>query len=363
MKKILLFLTCLILTGKVCAWENTTDRFVISDLTVAPGGEEAYFTVSLEGTQLYTAFNMDIQFPEGMEINYYEGEPDVSMNLESGTIFPKSPGRNGTFYHSLDFSYGVVAPRNLRVACSSNTNDAFLATSGLLFTVYVKASPYMKPGSAKITVTGQNLTLPNATKVVPYDFDKDVNITTTSKLQVNVNAANKWGTCVLPFAASVPSGVTAYSCATTNGDNLVLTPSAELAAYTPYIIYAPMGYSATLSGEVDASQYVEVATNGLLSGAIMPQSVTEGYVLQNKGVGAMFYDIDGQTFTIPSGKCWLSSSEILSKVCYGFGEEITGITAQKTTAVNTACYNLNGQTVTELLRGGVYIINGKKIVK
>lgn len=357
MKKIVLFFTCLLIVSNVCAWEYTTDRFVISDLTVYPGGEEAEFTVSLEGSRIYTAYNLDIHLPEGMEINYYEGEPDV---YRTGSLYPQ---KRGEYQHTLDFSYGVVGPRWLRLACSSNTNANLLGMSGELFTVVVKVSPYMKPGEAKITIDGQNLTMSeNAAKFVPYDYEKTIAVANTSKVKVNVNAENKWSTCVLPFDAAVPSGVTAYSCTSTNGDNLVLSANETMSAYTPYILYAPTGYSGELSGEVEPSKYVEIATAGLLSGAIIPQIVTDGYVLQNQGDGAMFYAVNGQRFSIPEGRCWLTADVSLGKAFYGFMEETAGITVTSNIANDYIYYNLQGLKVKDPATLRVYICNGKKIV-
>lgn len=358
MKKIVLFFTCLLIVSNVCAWEYTTDKFVISDLTVYPGGEEAEFTVSLEGSRIYTAYNLDIHLPEGMEINYYEGEPDV---YRTGSLYPN---RRGEYQHTLDFTYGVVGPRWLRLACSSNTNADLLGKSGELFTVVVKVSPYMKPGEAKITIDGQNLTMrENAAKFVPYDYEKTITVANTSKVKVNVNAENMWSTCVLPFDAAVPSGVTAYSCTSTNGDNLVLSANETMSAYTPYILYAPSGYSGELSGEVDPSKYVKVATAGLLSGAIIPQIVTDGYVLQNQGEGAMFYAVNGQRFSIPEGRCWLSADVSLGKAFYSFTQETTGVHSMYQTPDNNVFYNLQGITISEPVAKGFYIKNGKKFIK
>lgn len=373
MKKILTILCLAFVTGTACAWEWTTDKFVISDLTVAPGGDEVYFTVSLDGTRYYTAYNLDIHLPEGLEVAYTKSnKPHVTMTASKtrpSVVYPSASEYDEdldmdiyTYPHTLDFTYSVVAERDLRLACSSNTNDAFVGMSGELFKVYVKASPFMKPGTAEITIDGQNLTLPNGDKFVPYEYEKDITISTTSKVSVNVSATNKWSTCVLPFSAAVPAGVTAYSCSSVSGDNLVLTPANELAAYTPYILFSETGYSATLSGEVNPSQYVEVVTSGLLSGAIMPQSVTSGYVLQNKGEGPMFYDIDGQSFTIPSGKCWLAEDAGLSRARYGFFDESTGIKDTIAFDRTKTCYNLQGQKIAKPRCGKIYIIEGRKIL-
>ena len=68
---------------------------------------------------------------------------------------------------------------------------------------------------------------------------------------------------------------------------VVLSEVTQLAAYTPYILYSASGYTGTLKGAVDASQYGEVVSDGLLRGAIAPQKRKDGYVLQDFGKGIM----------------------------------------------------------------------------
>lgn len=373
MKKILLSLCLCLCAGIASAVDpqSTTDKIVISDLTVSPDGTEAYFTVSLQGSRIYTAYNMDIHLPEGLEVSYKSNKPNVTMGTsrtKPSSFYPSTSQYDEDlemdlydYSHKLAFSYGVLGERWLRLACSCDVNSEFIANSGDLFKVYVKASPFMKPGEAHITVDGIALVVKeNAVKYVPEETDKTITVGTTSKVAINVNAENQWGTCVLPFDAAIPEGVKAYECEATNGDNLVLTAASSLEAYTPYILYAPTGYSATLSGEVDASKYVCVATKGLLSGAITAQSISTGYVLQNQGDGAMFYDVNGDTFSVPEGKCWLSESASLTNVRYGFADETTGVKNVFADESNVI-YNLQGVKLSAPKHKGIYINSSLKI--
>lgn len=366
MKKFLLLCSLALCASFAIAEEHTSDMIVISDLTLAPGGEEASFTVSLQGSQFYTAYNMDIHFPDGVEINYYEGEPDVYPVKD---IWPYSEDRRThekTYYHSLDFSYNVVGKNWLRIACSSNTNALFTSENGELLEIYVKASPYMKPGTAHITIDGIALAKTDGvttTKYVPDNVDKEITISSTSNLTFTVSAANQWSTCVLPFDAALPDGVSAYTCDAAGDDALVLTRAESLAAYTPYIIYAPEGYSSTINGEVNPSNYVEVATSGLLSGALVPQTINTGFVMQNKGEGPMFYAVNGQTFAIPAGRCWMNESASLNALRYSFDfESQTGIQAAPSDFLSAPAYTLDGKRAATLQPGETYIKGGVKII-
>ena len=135
--KLLLLAALLMIAGAAKA-EITTDRVVISELTVEPGGNgDAVFTVSIEGSLQYTAYQISLALPEGLEVCVTDGEYDVYMLGTSG-FYP----RRGNS-HSLGAN---VVNGVLNVACFSGTNALFSKTSGDLFDFYVKATPDLKPG-------------------------------------------------------------------------------------------------------------------------------------------------------------------------------------------------------------------------
>ena len=138
-----LFLLCFMMQS----WAQgiaTTDYLTISDLTVVPGSSNRYyFTVSLVGSKIYTAFEMDIHFPPGLDVEFKNGQPNANFWKSKGTIFPYDEDEfEGTknFKHMLISSYNVVSKSDFRLSCFSGTNAELTATSGPLFYVYVTAS-------------------------------------------------------------------------------------------------------------------------------------------------------------------------------------------------------------------------------
>ena len=64
-----------------------------------------------------------------------------------------------------------------------------------------------------------------------------------ASVDVDIPAANQYGTRIFPFTPTLPKGVKAYSCEEANGKTLTLVEVEEPAAGTPYILEAANGYT------------------------------------------------------------------------------------------------------------------------
>lgn len=369
----LLSLLCLLVGGRAVANElqspTTDDHITVNDVTLVPGSTDTYqVEISLVGSQIYTAYQMDILFPPGVDVVVDEYGPYVVLWDGDRCIYPK--GRDGKLVHSLSSSYGVVSNKRLRISCRDDMNRVLTATSGKLLYFLVKVSPYLKPGDVVLKVTNLDLiTNENAQKYHCKDQTLTLHAKAESTATLSVSGSSHYGTCVLPFAvSSLPADVKAYSAKGLDdtGQLVVLDEVMQLAAYTPYILYSESGYSGSLSGTVDANKYGEVVSDGLLRGAIAPQKRKDGYVLQDFGEGAKFYAMDGVEFLIPEGKCWLEMPAAQASAPQ-YGIQIgttTGITAPTTTStVHGKIYTLDGKEVKTMQPGGIYVVNGKKVLK
>lgn len=368
--KFVLFLVLLLACTTACADVETTDKVVISELTVAPGSSDTYtFTVSLQGKDVYyTAYQVDITFPEGLSVKYsaeYE-EWDVFMS-ETG-FYP----RRGN--HTL--SCNMISANTLRVACFSTTNKNFTDTSGDLFDVDIQASPYLKPGYADIKVSAKLVTV-DEMKHIPAEYTStSVQVGSTSTLGLKVSAANQFGTCILPFDYTLPAdgSLKAYTCNNHTTDALLLTLVADkMQAFTPYILYSPNGFSATISGEIDATQYPEdgFVKQGFLVGTLVQKELTTptSYVMQNQGNGPLFYHVGTTPFVLAAGKCYAELPEGSEVRSMRFDDDATGIYETENGKAKTEngegkaenCFDLSGRRI-EKLQKGIYIVNGQKRV-
>lgn len=371
----LLSLLCLLVGGRAVANEPqlpkpTNDYITVNDVTLVPGSTDTYqVEISLEGvdSQIYTAYQMDILFPPGVDVVVDEDGPYVDLWDGDGCIYPYVRKK---LVHSLSSSYGVVSNKLLRISCSDDMNRVLTATSGKLLYFKVKTSPYLKPGDVILKVTNLDFTTKeNSQKYSCKDQTLTLHAKAESTATLSVSGSSHYGTCVLPFVvSSLPDGVKAYSAKGLDdtGQLVVLDEVTQLAAYTPYILYSAFGYSGSLSGTVDANKYGEVVSDGLLRGAIAPQKKSAGYVLQDLGEGAKFYAMDGVEFLIPEGKCWLEMPAAQASAPQ-YGIQIgatTGITAPTTTPTAYGkIYTLDGKEVKTMQLGGIYVVNGRKVLK
>ena len=392
-RRILLFLVFVCIASGAFAdntyhQKETDDYVTLGNLTVEPGKDEVYqLTVNLNGTQIYTAFEMDIKLPSGLEpvmVKDSKGvmRPKVWLWMGENTVFSliEGPGYNIPS-HTLIASYGAVGKNILRMSCYSGTVENFTATSGTLVTIYCKASPYLKPGKNDVRITECHFTAnekvtvdgKETTHIQQYnckDRTETIKALAHSTATISVSATNKWGSCVVPFDIPVlPSGLEAYTVTDRESGVAYLKPQSSILAYTPVLLYSENGYSGTFSGDVDETKYKEVAQQDIIYGAIVPQTKNDGFVLQNLGDGVKLYAMSGQTFEIPAGKCWVKPT------IYNGAKYMEMVIDDGTTGIgNAECsngaaqhepvfYSLDGKRVENPLPGNIYIVDGQKVLK
>ena len=343
----------------------TTNHIVADDVTLMPGDEETqYMALTLLSSVKYAAYNVDVVLPEGVEPAYDEGDLDVYF--DQSTIVPY---KKGTPSHTLSKTY-FEDDRTLRISCVSTSSAEFKSASGVLCYIGLVAGSYTKPETLSTKLEGQNLTNKDAEKFVPADATyENITIGTTGYATLSVSSANKWSTCILPFATALPDGLKAYTCSSKDDDKQVfyLSDASSMSAYTPYVLYSESGYAGTLTGEVDASKYPESGkvAAGYLTGAVKAQTTNEGYILQKLNGVVKFYLADPtKTYSIPAGRCW-ATPPTGSAQSYGFALDPTAVksVAETSGSKSEYKYDLNGVVINAPKDGQLYIQNGKKVIK
>jgi len=177
----------------------------------------------------------------------------------------------------------------------------------------------------------------------------------------------KYATFCAPFDVNVPYGMTAYTVQGVNADTSLDMTDVEgvIPANTPVILSGNAAKSLTAYG-VAAPAAPEA---GMLTGVYSDTEAPVGsYVLQNNnGVVGMYQVVAGQQPTIKANRAYMTVPASNAKAFFFNGDdadEATGINGPTPTfsEVEGAVYNMAGQKVNKTVKG-MYIINGKKVLK
>lgn len=195
---------------------------------------------------------------------------------------------------------------------------------------------------------------------------EEFNFVPASVHTVTLTISNaEWATLILPFNAELPEGVKAYSCAAADGENLTLVEveAGSIDANTPYLVSGAAGtYTFTGYGMAEKDSY----TVGLFTGTYVNYQTTAGnntYVLQNGAEGVAFYLVgeDAQPM-VRAYRCYMTYDAAAGAPVFRIGKGTTSIDNAQLTNDNVVIYDLMGRKVNTMVKGGMYIVNGKKVV-
>ena len=151
------------------------------------------------------------------------------------------------------------------------------------------------------------------------------------------------------------TGVTGYA-AKYDGSKIVLTEITTYPAGAAIIIKADQGnYSLT---NIESADEVDSDLN-VSDGSVAGDGTI--YVLAKGGSGVGFYKL-ATGGKVPAGKAYLKIAGGSSREFIAINNEATAIKSVETVKANGAVYNLAGQQVKNAQKG-IYIVNGKKVIK
>ena len=188
----------------------------------------------------------------------------------------------------------------------------------------------------------------------------------------------KYGTIILPINYSKPTNVKLYSCDDAVGSVLTLTEyTGDTPKNTPFIIEYTEEESLPTADAPKTYQFIgykngaasEDKTAGWLTGVLSGESATVAagnYVLSKYNGKLGFYKVGvGAIVECPKYKCYLSK-DASARAFYFDDEDVeTGINAveiEEVVPADAAIYDLSGRRV-QSAKSGLYIVNGKKVIK
>ena len=315
--------------------------------------------------------------------------------------------RPGVTTYTADGTETIVAP-TASVDVADDVVALDISGTDVVASVTPNSNPntlYIVSGSVPSGLEGKNvvedgvaatLTLTDGQAFFsPIDFTVTAAPTYTRQFSVGANGTNGWNTIVLPYeVASVKQGAKDidwfHSSSDTgkhfwvkefsneNGNTVFFNYADQMKAGTPYIIAVPgdtwganwdltnkdITFYGSAGAHVAATAKASVSGNSYkFAGTLGGENVTDMYVM----------NVAGNAFTKTSGSVAPFRAYFKPiKMLEGAGtmlfiasedSQLTGINEMSPEPIaNSSYYNLNGQRVSQPSKG-LYIINGKKVVK
>jgi len=169
-----------------------------------------------------------------------------------------------------------------------------------------------------------------------------------------------YATYVTKKAIKINPHINAYAVLAINETktSVALDKLTEVPASTPIIVEGAEGeYPCTVieNAESPATNLLKVSTGVTGDGATF-------YALANKDQGVGFYPV-GNGIEVPAGKAYLEIPPTMSVKGFlalgGVADAINNIAVE---TANGTIFNIAGQKVQNITKGGLYIVNGKKVV-
>ena len=203
---------------------------------------------------------------------------------------------------------------------------------------------------------------------VPYTLNK-VGLTTISASDKLLSGEGLVGKTIstfsAPYATVIPEGVTAYYAAQAEeAGQLILKPvDGDALPAEQGVVLIGNASSATMlpvAGEtvatIDSNEFEHSATGPVTMGA-------NAYILANGGQGIGIYKATAGS-TLKQGKAYLNfTGSSANSFVLNFSGVTTDIEGAPTVAPSQqVIYDLSGRRVNAVTKGGIYIVNGKKVI-
>ena len=391
MKRIFSFLLLVFVIGKTA----TAQTLSVPDVEVVPGATAYYsLNINVEGGD-YKGFFYDIQFPTGISTPTAPNST-VHPSWNGGTIVPGDRhlvaiSLSNTSMPTGDIEIGTAA---FTVADNVELGEYDVTISNIVFMISSSESVTLpNPVTFKVKVVDVLSVVldENSTTPPPGHFYGNVRV----KRTIN---ANEWSTICLPFdmdeeelKAAFGDDVKLYTfegCETTmNGSDVVgikvnFEPTTYLSTNWPYVIkvsrpiteFSVENRSFKTGHVLSRQDYKRIGTTVLyntFNGTYVAETTVPNLCLFLSG--GKFYYSTGQT-KMKGFRCYFDFYDVLSevdnmtagaKISLSIGDETTGVeSVECRTDSSEGWYTLDGIKLNgEPTKKGIYIYNGKKVVK
>ncbi len=189
---------------------------------------------------------------------------------------------------------------------------------------------------------------------------------TDVEIDMTAQGDKKYASAYLPFGVSNVAGATAYTGALNAEKNAIdMTATTAVPANTGFVLVGTENKATLTIGEAaDIEGNALIGTNtGIAFAEATPKA---NYLVFGVNAGNVGFYTPGNVTAIPANKAYINASAVSNgAISLNFGNTVTGINAATINngENNAPIYDLSGRRVWAPVKGGLYIQNGKKLVK
>ena len=190
---------------------------------------------------------------------------------------------------------------------------------------------------------------------------------TDVEIDMTAQGDKKYASAYLPFDVSNVAGATAYTGALNAEKNAIdMTATTSVPANTGFVLVGTADKATLTIGTADAISGTNALTGSNFNTALT-DATRANYLVFGVNAGTVgFYTPSSSVPSIPANKAYINASAVTgSAIALNFGNTVTGINAATINngENNAPIYDLSGRRVWAPVKGGLYIQNGKKLVK
>ncbi len=329
--------------------------FTINDFTIKAGEEKFVEVLMYHDTEI-TAFQFDIELPEGVEIatNPNTGNYVVTRTsrLKWEDEYEETVQHNLEVSHPSDHKYRVMAYSSSSLAIQGNSGEAVVK-------IKLSATDEVSTGNFTPSFTKVEMTEPDATKHKCSDATYNCTVSIPVTVTTLGYASYSWPKA-LDFTGT---GLTAYIVSHCTGSSLTLSPVTKVPANTGLILKGTPGSENTYQLATTTEETEDVSDNLLSANTEEVYTVASDdiYVLSNLDEGQAGFYLASQGIQVAKYKSYLQYASSQAKGLT-FDLETTDIqTVRPAIVANNEYYDLQGRHVKNPTKG-IYVKGGKKII-
>lgn len=352
----------------------TTEQVNALSETMKKVNAAAANATTVEAGKYYRLYNAtDKKYLCVRATNNAQMTTDASMGKAVSSVVTFADAENGRFRMKVEGKTfgkrkGVDVPITLEGDDSEEKGSYAVAHTGTTFTFYDYASNVSDRSYLHCNNAG------GAGNVVGWEALGEISPSywhvieaTDVEIDMTAQGDKKYASAYLPFAVSSVADATAYTGAlNTEKTAIDMTATTSVPANTGFVLVGTENKATLTIGTADAISGTNALTGSNFNTALTDATRANYLVFGVNAGNVGFYTPSSSVPSIPANKAYINASAVAgSAIALNFGNTVTGINAATINngENNAPIYDLSGRRVWAPVKGGLYIQNGKKLVK